>query len=175
MLPKPSIQLIEPHSAGLVEVRQEQKRIAIVELQPVAVDSQERCRHGHRNPLVSINERVVLREALPESSRLLNQVTVIPAAGVEPRPTPERRDPGYRPTHRSVQSIVREPRLSLRPWDTGSLGEALQEIRMLGDELIGSLQERRFRAEGHVPPFQVIDEPKHGILLLRRERLDNVG
>src|ERR1039458_3409528 len=81
MLPKPSIQLIEPHSAGLVEVRQEQKRIEIVELQPVAVDSQERCRHGHRNPLVSINERVVLREALPESSRLLNQVTVIPAAG----------------------------------------------------------------------------------------------
>jgi hypothetical protein len=53
MLPKPSIQLIEPHSSGLVEVRQEQKRIEIVELQLVAGDSQERCRHGHRNPLVS--------------------------------------------------------------------------------------------------------------------------
>jgi len=34
-------------------------------------------------------------------------------------------------------------------------------------------QERRFRAEGHVPPFQVIDEPTHGILL-RFPRIEDV-
>ena len=174
MLPKPSIQLFEPHSAGLVEVHQERKRIKIVELQPVAVDSQERCRHGHRNPLVSIDERVVLREALPESSRFLNQVAVVPAAGSSQGRLQSAVIPDtVRATEARNQSCANATVSATVGYRV--TGEALQEIRMLGDELIRSLQERRFRAEGHVPAFQVIDEPKHGILLLRRERLDNVG
>jgi hypothetical protein len=79
VLPKLSIKFFEPHSACLVEVRQERKRIEIVELQPVAVDSQERSRHGHGGAFVSIHERVVLREAFPESRRFLNQVDVVSA------------------------------------------------------------------------------------------------
>jgi hypothetical protein len=60
-------------------------------------------------------------------------------------------------------------------WDSGSLSEALQEFRMLGDELFGGLKEWRLRMDTGVPPFQVIDEPPHGILLLRRQRPDNVN
>ena len=61
--------------------------------------------------------------------------------------------------------IVRERRPAPQPWDIGSLGEALREVRMFGDELIRGLKERRFRAGGRVPPFQVIDKLKYGALL----------
>lgn len=81
VLPKPSIEFFEPHSACLVEVRQERERVQVVELQPIAVDSQERCCHGHREAFVSIHERMVLREALPQSGRFLNRVAVVSAAG----------------------------------------------------------------------------------------------
>jgi len=70
VLPKPLIEFIKPHSACLVKVHQERKRVEVVELQPVAVDSQERRRHGHRDAFVSIHERMVLREALPQNRRL---------------------------------------------------------------------------------------------------------
>jgi hypothetical protein len=42
---------------------------------------QESGCHGHRDTFVPIHERMVLREALLESGRFLNQVTVVPAAG----------------------------------------------------------------------------------------------
>ena len=81
VLPKPSIKFFEPHSACLVEVQQERKCVGVVEFQPVAVDVEESGCHGHCDKFVSIHERMVLREALPESGGFLNQVTVVPAAG----------------------------------------------------------------------------------------------
>ena len=59
VLPKPSIQFLEPQSAGLVEVHQDDN-VEVVEIQPVAVDPQERCCHGHRDAFVPIHERMVL-------------------------------------------------------------------------------------------------------------------
>lgn len=46
---------------------------------------------------------------------------------------------------------------------------------MFGDEIVGGLKERRLGADGSVAPFQVADELPYGILLLRRQRPDNVG
>ena len=42
VLPKPSIKIFELHSVCLVEGKQERERVAVVELQPVAFDPQER-------------------------------------------------------------------------------------------------------------------------------------
>ena len=77
---KPSIKFFDPHSASLVEAHQERKRVEVVERQPVAVDSQECCRHGHGDAFVPIHERM-LREALPESGGFLNQVVIVSGAG----------------------------------------------------------------------------------------------
>ena len=44
---------------------------------------------------------------------------------------------------------------------------------MLGNELVGGLKERRLRMDRGVPPFQVIDELAHRILLPRRQRPKN--
>ena len=46
---------------------------------------------------------------------------------------------------------------------------------MLSDEVVGGLKERRLRTDRGVPPFQVIDEPAHRILLLRRQRPDHIS
>lgn len=68
MLSKPSIKFFEPHLASLVEVQQERKRVGVVEIQPAAVDVQERRCHGHGDAFVSIHER-------------LDQVAVVSAPG----------------------------------------------------------------------------------------------
>ena len=75
------IKLFKPHSTCLVEVQQERKRIGIVEFQPVAIDLEEGGCHRHSDTFVTVHERMVLREALPESGRFLNQVTIVSAAG----------------------------------------------------------------------------------------------
>ena len=69
-----------------------------------------------------------------------------------------------------MRSVSRERQPSLRPWDIGSLGEALQQFRMLGNELVGSLKERRLSVERGISPFQMVDELPHRILFLRRQR-----
>jgi hypothetical protein len=62
---------------------------------------------------------------------------------------------------------------SLQLWDIGSLSEALQQFRMLSDELVSSLKERRLWEDWGVLPFQIVDELPHRVLLLRRQQPDN--
>ncbi len=81
MLTQPPIKLRKTYSACLVKIEQEGKRICVVKLQAVAVDAQERRRHGHRDAFVAVHERVVLGETFPQSRRFLNQVAVVPASG----------------------------------------------------------------------------------------------
>lgn len=77
---KPLIELLKPHSTGLVEVHQEQERLSVVEFQPVAVDAEKRSGHCDRNTFVAIDERMVLRETFLQRGSFLNDVTVVPAA-----------------------------------------------------------------------------------------------
>ena len=44
------------------------------------VDGEKRIGRGESRPLVAVEKWMVLREALPESGRFLNQVAVVPAA-----------------------------------------------------------------------------------------------
>src|ERR1017187_8389365 len=95
--------------------------------------------------------------------------------GAGPEPTPTQHDPGCPRSPRTVRLISRERRPSLQLWDIGSLSEALQEFRMLSDELVGGLKERRLRADRGFSPFQIVDELPHRILFLRRQQPNNFG
>jgi hypothetical protein len=69
------------YAEGLATAALGDERVDVVEFQPVAVDLQERGCHGHRDTFVSIHERMVLREALPESGSFLNRVAIPDAPG----------------------------------------------------------------------------------------------
>jgi hypothetical protein len=58
------------HRTALVEPDKEGKGFEVVELQQRSVDLQKSRRHSNGDPLVSINERMVLRQALPEPPNL---------------------------------------------------------------------------------------------------------
>jgi len=61
----------------LVEVHQKPVRLLIVEMQFIAVRAEERSRDGDGSSFVSINERVILRQAFQKSCSFLNDVGII--------------------------------------------------------------------------------------------------
>jgi hypothetical protein len=60
MLAQPALEFREPQGARFIQVDQKREGLGIVELQPISVHSQKRCRNGHGDALVAIDERVVL-------------------------------------------------------------------------------------------------------------------
>jgi hypothetical protein len=159
VLPKPSIKFFRIAPGLSRRGQQERKRVDVVEFPLVAVDLQERGCHGHRDTFFSIPERT-----LPESGRCNTR------SGAGPEPIPTQQHPGYLRSLRTARSLWHERPPSLRVSDIGSLSEALQQFRRLGDELVGGSEERRFRLERGRPPLQIVDELPLRILLLRRQR-----
>ena len=167
VLTKSAIQFFKPHSACLVKVQQERNRVGVIEFQAVAVNSKESRRHGHRDTFVSIHERMVLRETLPQNGCVLSHVAVVPAARsgqcrLQRSTIP---DPSDASEPRSV-SCERQPSLQL--WDIRVTARSAAAVPDVEDELVGGLQERRLAGRG-TSLFQIVDELPHRILLLRRQ------
>ena len=80
---QPLLQFRESHPAALIKADEEREGCEVIELQHISVHLQERRRHCNGDPLVSIYERMVLRQALPKGSRFLNDVIVV--TGLWPR------------------------------------------------------------------------------------------
>ena len=80
---QPLFQFDELQRTALVETNQEGKGFEVFERKQISVDLQKSGRYGDRDPLVSVYERMVLRQALPECGRFLNNVLVL--AALRPR------------------------------------------------------------------------------------------
>ena len=63
---QPFFQFDELHYTGLIESNQKGKGFEVFELQQISVYPQKGRSHSNGDPLVSVNERMVLRQALPE-------------------------------------------------------------------------------------------------------------
>jgi hypothetical protein len=64
---------------------QEGVRIAIHDLEHAAVDAVEHVHHRERDPLVAVDERVILDQALEQRGGLLDDVAVVAGPGTEQR------------------------------------------------------------------------------------------
>jgi hypothetical protein len=78
---QPWDQLVEAELAGFVEGGDEDVGLLGVRREACAVDGEKSIRRGESRPLVSVDEGMVLREALPERGSFLDQVGVIPVCG----------------------------------------------------------------------------------------------
>ncbi len=85
MLSQPSLKLANMHLASLIETDDKREGFSVVEIQLVAINSQERRRDRYRDTLVAINERMILRQALPKRSSFLNHVFIVSGLGSRQR------------------------------------------------------------------------------------------
>jgi hypothetical protein len=79
VLPKPRFQPLPAELVALVKLHQETIGFEVIEIQPEAVNTQERGSDTDGRSLVSIDKGMILRKALQQRSRLFDDVPVIAA------------------------------------------------------------------------------------------------
>ena len=77
--PKPGFQPLPAELVGFVKLYQELIGLKVIKIQPEAVNAQERGSDGDGRSLVAIHKRMILRKALKQCGRLLDNVLVIAA------------------------------------------------------------------------------------------------
>ena len=75
---QPWDKLVEAELVRFVEVGNENIGLLGIRRETRAVDGQKSVRGGESSPLVAVNKRMVLREALPERGGFLDQIGVMP-------------------------------------------------------------------------------------------------
>jgi hypothetical protein len=172
VLAKPEVQFYEPESARFIKNRQVRERVGVVEFQAVTVNSQKRRRHSHCDTFVPVQERMILREALPQGGSFLDQVAIVPATRAAKRGLQGSKIPNsFGASEARDEFRVNGYRLFC--CRIGSLRKALQQFRMSSNELVGSLQERRLEASRITAAFQIVDKLPYRFLLVRRQSSNN--
>jgi hypothetical protein len=142
MLAQPCLQFLESQPASFVKANQEREGLDVVEVQPISVYFQKCCRPSHRDALVAVHERMILRQALPKCSRFLNDVGVITTLRSRPLQIRGRLDPGCQATLRIWRSIGRGRRSLRQGLDRRSLSQTTKQFWVLVDELVNRREKR---------------------------------
>jgi hypothetical protein len=79
MLAQPGIELLEPQGSRFIQTNEKTEGLHIIELQPISIDSQERCHCCNRDAFVAVHKWMVLRQAFPKRGGFLNEVSVLAA------------------------------------------------------------------------------------------------
>ena len=124
-----------------------------METQQIPVDLQKSGRHSDGDPLVSVYERIVLRQAFPKCSCFLNNVLHNSRFVVALKRIRGHRDPGRQ--------------VSLR------ISRSSEQLGVLIDGLVHRCEKRR--SPGRFPSFQKIDELLDRLLLFRSQGADEIG
>jgi hypothetical protein len=141
---QPHLQLRETETPRGVQRHEELEGCPVVELQTITVDPEKSGGDSDSDPFVAVHERMILREALPKSGRLLDQVLVVAAGrardgGLKRPPIPEAR------CSAETRDQISRREGSLRRWDSESLSKAAQQFRVAVNELVDGRQKRSFR------------------------------
>jgi hypothetical protein len=81
MAAQPWNQFLEAKLVGPIEVFNKHIGLLSIRPQPGAIDGKKSIGGGERSALVSVDERMVLRETLPESRGFFDQIGVIACLG----------------------------------------------------------------------------------------------
>ena len=65
MLAQPRLKFGEPQRLTVVQAVEKTVSVGVVKRQVVSIDAQKCCGDGHGDAFVSIEERMILRQALP--------------------------------------------------------------------------------------------------------------
>ena len=77
MLPKPRVEFAELKSSRFVKAQKKCEGFRVLEVQPESVNRKKRRCYSNRNALIPINERMILRQALPKGSGLFDQILIV--------------------------------------------------------------------------------------------------
>ena len=77
MVAQPHFKFLKSQRPRFVQSEQERESFHVIELKSISIHSQEGRRHGYRDSLVAVQERMVLGQAFPRCSSFLNDVRVV--------------------------------------------------------------------------------------------------
>ena len=83
VLPQPRVELVERDCIAIIEGQQKPDHLVLVGGQREPVDSQEGVGDREGSALVAVDERVVLRQALPQGRGFGDEVGVVAGLGPE--------------------------------------------------------------------------------------------